>query len=137
MRKLALAFMSSCLLSLPAMAHKTNPNDMVGVNVVKFDSEGAIELENKRYFKPWKQIKLHPGSVNELDSIIAKIKGDSGSNADFKIVYISVVDNQLSRALVLSNVGSAYAIDMYSKKYCGVTIDGNGLMLASDNCKRY
>lgn len=135
MKKLLVSILLS-ITSLPAFAHDTKSNDKVGVHYSIVKDDGTVPVE-KTYFKVFGQLKLDKSSLMKIDSHIAAINKQNDLKPKFKIVFVSIVNNDLSRVLLVSNRGDAYAIDFNDGKNCGITIDGNGLMLTSKDCVEF
>lgn len=126
-------FLLACLfgLSMPALPifAAPQPTDQVMIMNWGFSEQDDI----KRYTKMWKDIKLAPQTVAKINQKIKALEADS--HEKFRITHIRMSMDKVSRILLLSDWGSAVAIEFRNGEQdvvCQMTIDGNGWLSA--NC---
>lgn len=113
-------------LSTPAYAHSTKPTDVVSVDYSIYDETGAIEVSRKNYSKPFGQMKIDKSTIIKIDTYLNRIKGDLVIDKQFRIVHLVITDNQVQRAVLISEYGTAVAIDLTNAQTCYVVVSGNG-----------
>lgn len=125
MKKLMLAGLLA-LMTLPAMAHNTRAGDVVNVESTTYDAEGLRELARSVYAKPWGQIKISPATNQKIDRAIARYRAMDMPDKSFRVIYLTVVNNDVQRALVLTDLGTAIAIELQDGRFCHTSVAGNG-----------
>lgn len=124
------SLLTICLIlaCLPAAAHNTRPTDTVSVDATTYDSYGTTELSSAVYTKPWSQIKIDAKTVQKIDGLIAKFRADHRDWVDksYRIIHLSMADGHITRAMVLTEYGTAISMDLHNNHYCYTSIAGNG-----------
>jgi hypothetical protein len=126
MRKILAAF--ALLTCLPAFAHNTKPGDVVQVEAMAFNDMGDTTTSHKLYTRPWSQIKIDATTVRAIDAIFHKYRNQTNSTLEtkYRFLHLTLVDNRVQRALLLTEYGTVLAVDLTRNGYCYVTVAGNG-----------
>jgi len=132
MKKILLAVVL-LLVGLPAFAHNTKPSDTVSVEASTFGPDGAIETSHQVYSKPWAQIKLDATTIQKIEKGISKYRSSGNPDRTYRIVHLVLVDNDIQRALVLTELGTAIAIELLDGRICYTSTQGNGMLGAFCN----
>lgn len=112
-------------LSTPAYAHSTKPTDIVSVDYSVYRDDATVVVE-KTYSKPFGQMKIDKSTIAKIDAYTNRIKKDLVIDKQFRIVHLVITNDKIQRALLVSEYGTAVAIDLVTSQVCYVTTAGNG-----------
>lgn len=120
---LVLAFLT---LSMPVYAHSTKPTDIVSVDYQIYRDDATVAVA-KTYSKPWGQMKIDKSTIIKIDSYINRVKDQLDLDKQFRIVHLVITNDEIQRALLVSEYGTAVAIDLgLNGQTCYLVVAGNG-----------
>lgn len=117
-------------LSMPVYAHSTKPTDIVSVDYSVYRDDATVAVE-KTYSKPFGQMKIDKSTIIKIDTYINRVKDQLDLDKQFRIVHLVITNDQIQRAMLVSEYGTAVAIDLMTAQICYVTTAGNGNLTGS------
>lgn len=112
-----------------AAGFKTDPNDVVSITNTAYKNGSAVPVFDKKYKKKWKDIVLDSKTKRSIGALLTYVEAFKEYSSVFRVAHLRIVNNDVQRVLLVSDDGSAIALEMGKPgTYCYATTFGNGFL---------